>query len=149
MYKQPFTSKNQHEAEALVIFCMDFRFHGQTKKFIENFLRIKSYDVVALAGASKNFSDPDRGDDKEVAMKHVRLSVDLHKVKKVILIDHADCGAYGGRKAFAGDPVKEREAHEANLAKAVEVINNEFSSVEVETYYAELVDDDKMVEFMK
>jgi hypothetical protein len=48
----------------------------------------------------------------------VVVSVEKHGVKRFILVDHHDCGAYGGVARFAGDLAAQREFHIAETRKA-------------------------------
>jgi carbonic anhydrase len=50
-----------------------------------------------MAGATKNIARPRERTDKEFALRQVRISVELHRIEKVIVMNHTDCGAYGGR----------------------------------------------------
>ncbi|MBX3226346.1 MAG: hypothetical protein KIT84_42815 [Labilithrix sp.] len=55
------------------------------------------YDHVAIAGAALGAVTPLKPHWNETFWDHVDLAIALHKVKKLIIIEHQDCGAY---KAF-------------------------------------------------
>ena len=140
-----FLYENVHQAQAIALFCMDFRFKDATLEYLKHDLGLADLDIAVLAGAAKNIADPTSPSDFETAMKQIQLSVKLHHIKKIVIIDHADCGAYGGAMAFANSE-REREAHVVNLRKSREILREKFSSQEVELIYAALKGNEKRLE---
>jgi hypothetical protein len=57
-------------------------------------------DIISLAGAAKTLAAPVEPAYFETAMHQIALAVSLHGIDAVILVNHEDCGAYGGRQAF-------------------------------------------------
>lgn len=144
----PFKHQHQHEAEAIVIFCMDFRFWQATLKFLEEELGLNSFDLCCLAGASKNFIEPKTKDAALFVENQIKLSLDLHKIKKIVIVDHADCGAYGGRRAFK-DEEQERSAHLENLRKVKMMLAEKFPEQKIVLIYANLEGDQIKFECVK
>jgi carbonic anhydrase len=110
----------KHTCEAIVITCIDFRLQA----FIENWLKqLKSegYDRVALAGGCKNF---------DTILVQIEISKRLHDIKKVILINHEDCGAYGE----TGTP----EKHAQDLKETAKKISEKLADLKIESYYLHL-----------
>jgi carbonic anhydrase len=83
--------------------------------------RYGNYDRVSLAGGVFDFA---------YVLKQVEISSRLHSIKKVILINHEDCGAYGAE----GNP----ERHAADLRQAQKKIKEQFPHRQVELYYLHL-----------
>lgn len=110
-----------HTCQAVVITCIDFRFQEFIDKFIKEKFGIKNHDRVTWAGGSK---------DIENVLKQIQISKRLHDIKRVVFINHEDCGAYGEE----GTPKK----HEEDLKKAAQIVKNDIPDVEVEAYYAKL-----------
>ncbi|MFA6296060.1 MAG: carbonic anhydrase [Patescibacteria group bacterium] len=134
----PYNFINEHHAEAAALFCIDFRFKDAVIKFLSQELKLKKADIIVLAGASKNFADPKDLANKKTALTQLEISAKLHGIKKIILIDHADCGAYGGLKAFNNDAELEKKAHLKNLKKAQSILSKKFKSIEIILYFANL-----------
>ena len=107
--------------EALVVHCIDFRIQGHLNRWIEENLGEGNYDRVALAGSVLNF---------DVIFEQVKTAERLHEIKKVVLINHEDCGAYGA----AGT----KERHAADLRAAGEAIVTAYPHLAVETFYIHL-----------
>lgn len=112
---------DDHHCEAIVVTCIDFRLQEAINKWISQNFRPKTYDRVALAGGVK---------DLNTVLGQIDIAVRLHHIKKVVLINHEDCGAYGE----VGTPKKHLEDLKSARAKAREVYPN----LEVEIYYLHL-----------
>ena len=110
-----------HSCEALVIHCMDHRLQKYLNDWLESDPGAGQYDRVAIAGAVQDI-DP--------VLKHVELAVRLHAVRKVILVNHEDCGAYGPGGTLA--------RHTADLQEAERKIHALFMSLSVDKYYLRL-----------
>ncbi len=136
--KYLFKYSNQHKAQACALFCMDFRFKEETLEYLKNKLGMNDLDVISLAGASLNIANPKNKADYEVVMNQIDLSANLHKIDKIIIIDHADCGAYGGRAAF-NSVEEEKDAHVKNLIESKEILNNKYPEKEIVLVYADLI----------
>lgn len=141
-----FNYKNIHSCEAVILACIDFRFWKETARFVEEKLGIKSYDFPKMPGAAKAINEC--ADDADIAMKCIGVPCDLHHVKKIVVVNHADCGAYGGSAKWGGDIEAEQKFHEAELRKAKEKISSKYSSKKVILVYAKLVDKGESVEFI-
>lgn len=112
---------DSHGADAIVVTCIDFRLQEAINKWIsENFLP-KTFDRVALAGGVKNL---------ETIMDQIAIAHRLHPIKKVVLINHEDCGAYGVEST--------PEKHAQDLTNAKAKIKERYPNLAVETYYLHL-----------
>jgi len=82
-----------HEADVLLLTCMDFRFLLTIAEFMKNI----KYDHVVLAGAALGAVQKQKEYWGKTFFDHLGLAIDLHKVKNVFVMEHRDCGAYGPR----------------------------------------------------
>lgn len=110
-----------HICDSIVISCIDFRFQPYIENWINKNLGKKNYDRVSLAGGVFDFY---------TVLKQVEISNKLHQVKKVILLNHEDCGAYGKEGNF--------NRHKSDLIEAERKIEAIFPDLDVETYYVKL-----------
>lgn len=145
--KYKFRYKGVHSCEAVVLACIDFRFWKETMRFVEKELGIKIYDFPKLPGAAKTINECASNDD--MAMKCIDIPCRLHQVRKVVIVNHADCGAYGGAKRFNGDIEAEQRFHEGELRRAGEKIRQHYPGKEVILVYAKLVEEGERVEFLR
>lgn len=110
-----------HSCQALIATCIDYRLQEYIDKWIDKKFIPKTFDRMAFAGGVLNL---------DTVLKQIGIAVKLHHIKKVVLINHEDCGAYGK----AGTPQK----HEEDLKKAEGKIKKLFPSLEVNLYYLHL-----------
>ena len=132
-----------HVCEAALITCEDFRLHQRKdgRNFIAGFILSEKIDcdLITRGGAIQDIVRPKSEGFKDSMLRDSEVSAKLHKVKKVYLVHHEDCGAYGGSSVFENREI-ERQKHIADMREAAEVIKKEFSPIEVLLYYAELKD---------
>lgn len=145
--KVKFKYKNVHNCEAVVLACIDFRFWKETMKFVEEELGIKSYDFPKMPGSAKAINDCQS--ETDVPLQCIGVPCDLHHAARIIIVNHADCGAYGGSKEFKGDDEAEQKFHEIQLKSAKEKILKYYPGKEIVLVYAKLVDEGESIEFLE
>ncbi len=108
-----------HTCEAVVVHCIDFRLQHFLNDWLTKRFGINNYDRISWAGGVREFA---------IVQTQIRMSARLHNVKKAILINHEDCGAYGA----AGT----KERHLSDLAYAEHAVRS--LNLDVEKYYLHL-----------
>lgn len=107
MQKPQSPSDQIHHTEALVLNCMDYRLIAPVSDYLERRGLRGRYDQISLAGGAIGVMSDETSPWAETFWQHVKLARDLHGIRKIIVIDHRDCGAC---KAFVGqDCADERE----------------------------------------
>jgi len=129
-YKVPSELLESHECEALVITCMDFRFHQTTSKFVRDKLSIESFDLITVPGVCKGVAE--KNELGEYISSVIALSGKLHKIKTVIFVHHSTCGAYG-----ISDSNKEIEVQTEDLKKADAVLGDIFPDLSFQLFFAQ------------
>jgi hypothetical protein len=101
------------EVEALALTCIDYRLVDDGIRFIDGLGLTKNFDQVALAGASLAAVSEAFPTSNAAFWTHVDIAKSLHHVKRLVVLDHRDCGAYkvafGDR--FAPNPPEEDAQH--------------------------------------
>jgi carbonic anhydrase len=92
---------------------MDFRLNPSIQKYLEANNLVNNTDIISLAGGVKNINDTENG----CAQQQIDLSVKLHGINTLMLMNHTDCGAYGGSAKFASKE-EEKVFHIEELNKA-------------------------------
>jgi len=110
-----------HRCDALVVSCIDFRFQKYIRDWLDTNLKDKTFDYVGFAGGVK---------DLDTVMKQLDISVRLHEISQVILMNHEECGAYGEEST--------PENHARDLKKAKATMLERYPSLSVSTYYLHL-----------
>ena len=127
-------SHDSHGAEALLLTCMDYRLHDETERYMTGRGMRNKYDQIVLAGAALGAVTETRPDWNKTFWEHLALSIELHKIHRVMVMDHRDCGAYKLilGEDFAKDPKKETEAHAVQLKRLEDLIKERHAELEVE-----------------
>ncbi len=134
-----------HKAQAIVQTCIDYRLRKPLNDFIENELNLHTVDIKTDGGGIKKIVE--EGPIREWLFANYQIAFDLHGVERVIIINHQDCGAYGGSSAFEGVD-DEIGKHEIQLRHAVSVIRAKFPDKNIEAYLA-LISPEEEVTFKK
>jgi carbonic anhydrase-like protein len=120
--------------EALLLTCMDYRLVNEVTFFMNEHSLTNQYDQVILAGATLGVATDKFPAWAETFWKHLELAVQLHQVKRVIAIDHRDCGAYklAYSQDFGQDPVAETDIHTQVMTAFRNLVKQKQPNLEVE-----------------
>ncbi len=110
-----------HITDAIVVTCMDFRFQKYIDEWLKYSMKGYVFDRVSLAGSILDFY---------YVLKQIEISNRLHNIKKIVLINHEDCGGYGKEGTV--------ERHKADLAKAELILEKLFPHLDVAALYLHL-----------
>lgn len=129
MQKQNDTCK----CENLVIRCMDYRFHADLPARLAAHFGVEcfAYDSPGGCGGSKSLIDER---PREMMLEALDLGVSLHGVKRLVIVDHVDCGAYGGSGQF-DSPEVERQFHVERLREARQIAAEAQPEIEIVLFY--------------
>jgi carbonic anhydrase len=129
-----------HTCKALVIHCMDFRFHTAIRDFLVSQGLKDQYDLVSLAGATKGIVEKDIS-STEIILKQIEISQRLHCISEVFIMHHMDCGAYGGHKAFDCSQT-EHDKQIADMTFTKKIISEKFPKLQVRNILARIAEKD-------
>lgn len=82
-----------HNIEALLLNCMDYRLVDDVIRYMDSRGLKGQYDQITIAGAAIGVLTSKRNAWGKTFWEHVALARELHGIKKIIVIDHRDCGA--------------------------------------------------------
>lgn len=112
-----------HPVSALVLNCMDHRLVAAVTEYLHGRGLQGQYDQISLAGGAIGILSDQSTPWAETFWAQLALARDLHGVRKVIMIDHRDCGAC---KAFVGkDCAKDRDRELALHLNAMKALSTE------------------------
>jgi carbonic anhydrase len=117
-----------------MLMCMDFRFQDWVPAKVADLTQANSYDLISYAGGALTLGSDDAA-EREILLSQIRLSSRLHGINSVVLVDHEDCGAYGGSKAFASSD-EELACHKGKMTKARVAIAEQLPHLRVLLSYA-------------
>lgn len=133
------SEKSWSDCDTLVITCIDYRFAAENQNFINETLRWKNnYDHVSIPGSIYNLVNLET---RELFLNKFSQSVKLHLINRVVIINHIDCGGYGGSASF-GAEIAEYETHIADLRKARNLLIERYPTLEVNLFLESLVQEE-------
>ena len=129
--------REKYQCDAAVIWCFDNRFDLGFRKFLKR-IGVANSDPVKIAGGAKCLASPDLETEREFVLEQIRKSMRLHGTRRVILMLHSDCGAYGGLAGgFAGDSPAEAAHHHGELRLAAETLRKAIPELAVSAYFVD------------
>ena len=79
--------------EAMVLSCIDPRFQPKVYKYLKAKNLIGKYSAFTIAGAAIGVTHQKFKKWHSTFWENLETSIKLHKIKKLIVINHKDCGA--------------------------------------------------------
>jgi carbonic anhydrase len=129
--------REKYLCDAAVVWCFDNRFDLGFRKFLKR-IGVLNTDPIKIAGGAKCLASPDQETDREFVLGQIRTSMRLHGTRRVILMVHSDCGAYGGLDgAFKGDARAESDHHIVELQRAAGNLKEAIPNVDVDAYFVD------------
>ena len=121
---------------ALAITCIDYRLVDDAVKFFDGQKLTNDYDQVALAGASLAAVSDKFPESNAAFWSHIGIAKQLHNIKKVIVLDHRDCGAFkvAYDKAYKGDKAGETAQHKEVMQQVKTKLAKEHPDLQSEFY---------------
>lgn len=131
-----------HKASALLLSCMDYRLIDPTVRLVRERESPLGFDYFILAGASLGVVNPTDSNEftnwKQVFTQHIDLALQLHNIKKVIVVEHMDCGAYKyvfGQEMTADD---EYDKHIEMINSLQQIVKQSYPQLEFSAYIMHL-----------
>lgn len=121
------------DVEAVVLSCMDYRLMDDVGVYLDKRGLKDNYDHLILAGASLGAVTSKYPEWGKTFRDHLRLAIKLHHVKRLIVIDHRDCGAY---RLILGKDLKgdeEKKAHAIELERLAKEVHAAHAQLSIET----------------
>ena len=132
--------------EAMVLSCIDPRF----QHLIHNHLKKKKltgkYSAFTIAGAAIGVTHNKFKKWHKTFYDNLATSIQLHKIEKLIVINHIDCGAAqiaNGKKELS--IFNEKKIHKESFSKIKKQIKKKFPKIKVELNLISL--DSKITKF--
>jgi carbonic anhydrase len=121
--------------EAMVLGCIDPRLQEPVRRYTARRGLTRKYSQFVIAGAAIGVVAEPFKDWHKAFWDNLATSIELHHIKKVIAIDHRDCGAakiaYGDAKV--ANRAVETETHRAALAEFRKQVGQRHPKLGVET----------------
>ena len=126
-----------HECSFVALGCMDFRMWEDNVEFLKKGFGIDSFDFVNLPGAGKAINE---SEEEDIVNFSLKVAFEKHNAQGIVVINHNDCGAYGGSGKF-NNPIEEKDFHKEELLKCHQIIKKRFPDKKIVLIYAEVLND--------
>ena len=117
----------------MVLSCMDPRF----QPIVYNYLKKKKlngkYSAFTIAGSAIGVTASKFKKWHQTFWDNIDTSIKLHNIKKLIVINHCDCGAakiINGQKEF--NTINEKKIHKASFLKLKKIFKRKYPKLNIE-----------------
>jgi carbonic anhydrase len=121
--------------EAMVLGCIDPRVQEPVRRYLAGRRLTGNYSQFVIAGAAIGVVAEPFKDWHKAFWDNLATSIELHNIKRVIAIDHRDCGA--AKIAYGQEKVAnwkvETETHRAALAEFRKQVGERQPKLKIET----------------
>jgi hypothetical protein len=123
--------------EVLAIYCGDYRFQSALQEFLNGALDLDgNYDLMVIPGGPLSLTLADYLPEFSAATwKWLRFFAELHKIRRLILIQHQDCAFYKSIEAHLHSSSEPRQRQEQDLRRVRDALNKDLPQIIVELYY--------------
>ena len=122
--------------EAMVLSCMDPRFQSSVNKFLKSKKLIDKYSAFTIAGSAVGVTHSKFKQWHETFMDTLGASIKLHKINRLIVINHEDCGAI--KIAEGNNSFDEYKVHKSSFKRLKVKISRKFPKLKIEFYVMKL-----------
>jgi hypothetical protein len=137
---QSYVSSLPYEAArvyAAAVYCSDGRIGDHVDDFLHHGLGLPRYDRVACPGGPVALSGRFQAFwDARGAEEQLRFLAQVHDVRTVVLIAHANCAYYGTRLSIPADRLEAEQRDD--LRKATVAVHRLMPNADVRRYFAQL-----------
>ena len=120
--------------KAMVLSCIDPRFQSVVFSYLKKRKLKGKYSSFTIAGSAIGVTAQKFKNWHRTFWDNLETSIKLHKIKKLIVINHRDCGAakiINGKKKF--DNFNETEVHKNSFTKIKKRFKNKYPNLKIET----------------
>ena len=118
--------------EAMVLSCMDPRFQPKVYKYLKSKKLTGKYSSFTIAGAAIGVTHKKFKKWHSTFIDNLSTSIKLHKINKLIIVNHRDCGAakiVNGKKKFTF--TIENKIHKDSFKMIKKVLKKKFPTLMV------------------
>ena len=124
----------QSKYKAMVLSCIDPRFQHLVHNHLKKKKLTGKYSAFTIAGAAVGVTHNKFKQWHKTFYNNLATSIQLHKIEKLIVINHKDCGAAkiaNGKKEFS--ETNEKKIHKDSFSKLKKEIKKRFPKLNVES----------------
>ena len=119
--------------KAMVLSCIDPRFQPIVYNYLKKKKLMGKYSAFTIAGSAVGVTANRFKKWHKVFWENFDMSVKLHNIKKLIVINHRDCGAakiINGKKKFS--TINETKVHKTSFQKLKKIFKKKYPRLKLE-----------------
>ena len=119
--------------KAMVLSCIDPRFQPIVYNYLKKKKLMGKYSAFTIAGSAVGVTANRFKKWHNVFWENFDTSVKLHNIKKLIVINHRDCGAakiINGKKEFS--TINETKVHKTSFQKLKKIFKKKYPKLKIE-----------------
>ena len=119
--------------KAMVLSCMDPRFQPLVYNYLKKKKLTGKDSAFTIAGSAIGVTHNKFKKWHSVFLENLSTSIKLHRIKKLIVINHTDCGAakiVNGKKEF--NSINENKIHILSFNKLKKIIKKKFPKLKID-----------------
>ena len=119
--------------QALVLSCIDPRFQTTVFNYLKKRKLNGKYSSFTIAGSAIGVTAPKFRKWHKTFWENLETSIKLHKIKKLIVTNHRDCGAakiVNGKKEFS--KINETKVHKNSFQKIKKIFKKKYPKLRIE-----------------
>jgi len=128
--------REKYHCDAAIVWCFDNRFELGFRKFLKR-IGVLNSDPIKIAGGAKCLASPEHESERGFVLDQIRKSIRLHGTRRVILMLHSDCGAYGGLAGFHNDARAEADCLAGEMNRAAASLAAAIPGIAIEGYFVD------------
>ena len=119
--------------KAMVLSCIDPRFQPLVYNYLKKKKLTGKYSAFTIAGSAIGVTHDKFKKWHSVFIENLSTSIKLHKIEKLIVINHTDCGAAkiaNGKKEF--NSLNEDKIHKVSFNKLKRIVKKKFPKLKID-----------------
>ena len=119
--------------KAMVLSCIDPRFQPLVYNYLKKKKLTGKYSAFTIAGSAIGVTHDKFKKWHSVFIENLSTSIKLHKIEKLIVINHTDCGAAkiaNGKKEF--NSLNENKIHKVSFNKLKKIVKKKFPKLKID-----------------
>ena len=119
--------------KAMILSCIDPRYQPIVYNYLKKKKLTGKYSAFTIAGAAVGVTANRFKKWHKVFWENFDTSVKLHNIKKLIVINHRDCGAakiVNGKKEFSS--INETKVHKTSFQKLKRIFKKKYPKLSIE-----------------
>ena len=119
--------------KAMVLSCIDPRFQPIVYNYLKRKKLSGQYSSFTIAGSAIGVTAPKFKKWHKTFWENINTSIKIHKIKKLIVINHRDCGAakiINGKKEFSKN--NETKIHKNSFYKIKKIFKKKYPKLRIE-----------------